>query len=84
MVAEKVLEIVATRVKGPAAAQVRIDSTLEELGLDSLDAIEIMYELEESLKVSIPNERAKDMRTVADIVAGLEALVAARASDATG
>jgi len=82
MVAAKVLEVVASRVKGPAAGEVRPESTLEELGLDSLDAIEIMYELEEALKVSIPNERAKDMRTVADIVAGVEALVAARADAA--
>ena len=83
MVAQKVLEVVASKAK-VGAAPPRLESTLEELGLDSLDAIEIMYELEEALKVSIPNERAKDMRTVGDIVAGVEQLVAARPADAAG
>lgn len=84
MVAQRVLEVVAGKAKAPAGAPVRPESTLEELGLDSLDAIEILYELEEALRVSIPNERVKDMRTVADIIAGVEALVAARAPDAAG
>jgi len=77
MVAQRVLEIVAAKAKA-APAPPRAESTLEELGLDSLDAVEIMYELEEELKVSIPNERVKEMRTVGDIVAGVEALVAER------
>ena len=80
MVAQRVLEIVAAKSPS-AAAPPTAESTLEELGLDSLDAVEIMYELEEALKVSIPNERVKEMRTVGDIVAGVEALVAER--DAT-
>ncbi|MFL5582272.1 MAG: acyl carrier protein [Gemmatimonadaceae bacterium] len=83
MVAQRVIEIVAAKAHG-APAPPTPESTLEELGLDSLDAVEIMYELEESLKVSIPNERVKEMRTVGDIVAGVEALVAARDAAAPG
>ena len=77
MVAQRVLDIVAAKAQG-ASAPPSAESTLEELGLDSLDAVEIMYELEEALKVSIPNERVKEMRTVGDIVAGVERLVAER------
>jgi acyl carrier protein len=79
MVAQRVLDIVAEKAKN-APAPPSAESTLEELGLDSLDAVEIMYELEEALKISIPNERVKGMRTVGDIVAGVEALVAERAA----
>jgi acyl carrier protein len=47
---------------------VTVDRTLESLALDSLDRITLLFELEDRLGVSIPDEEARGMRTVGDIV----------------
>jgi acyl carrier protein len=39
----------------------------EDLGLDSLDAVDLVVALEKQLKVQIPEEVARQMKTVGDI-----------------
>ena len=39
----------------------------EDLGLDSLDAVDLIVALEKALQVQIPEEVARQMRTVGDI-----------------
>ncbi len=39
----------------------------EDLGLDSLDAVDLIVALEKALGVEIPEETARRMRTVGDI-----------------
>jgi acyl carrier protein len=39
----------------------------EDLGLDSLDAVDLIVALEKALKVRIPEELAREMRTVGDV-----------------
>jgi acyl carrier protein len=48
--------------------KIRPTSTLEELAIDSLDTISLLYQLEDEFQVSIPDEDARSMRTVGDIV----------------
>lgn len=58
--------------------QVMPDATPESLGLDSLDFIEVLFELEDEFGVRIGND-AKDqpkMDTLADVVKSLDTLVA--------
>ena len=55
------------------------DSTLESLGISSLDAITIMYEVEEALDLEIPNEALDSLRTVQDILDGISHLVQSKA-----
>ena len=71
---EKVAAAVAEQ-KGIDACEVRIDSTFESLGMDSLDAFEIIFELEDALDVDIPDGPARAMRNVQDVVDGLGKLV---------
>jgi len=54
---------------------VSLDTRLDELGIDSLGAITIMYELEDRLDVEIPNEVFDSLKTVNDIVSQLEQLL---------
>lgn len=50
-----------------------MEATLtEDLGADSLDAVELNMALEEAFEVSIPDEDLAKMVTVSDIVAYLE------------
>lgn len=48
-------------------------SLADDLGADSLDAVELNMTLEDKLGVSIPDEELAGMKTVGDIVAYLEA-----------
>jgi acyl carrier protein len=54
-----------------APGQVQPDTPLVDLGIDSLAAIEFMFELESQFKVTLSDERT-ELVTVADIVAVVE------------
>ena len=57
-----------------AEEAITLEATLtEDLGADSLDAVELNMALEEAFEVSIPDEDLAKMVTVSDIVAYLEA-----------
>ena len=43
------------------------ETELSSLGIDSLKAINILFELEEVFKVEIPNEVIAELKTVSDI-----------------
>jgi acyl carrier protein len=66
-VALQVIEAIA-RVKRIPAQNVRIESRLDELGLDSLDGLNVFFELEEAFDLSIPDEQARSLRSVQEIV----------------
>lgn len=46
---------------------VRLETTFKELGVDSLDAIEIVMAIEEEFNVMISDDEAEQMKTVGDI-----------------
>lgn len=48
----------------------------EDLGLDSLDGVDLIVALEKALSVQIPETDARQMRTVADIFAFIDKTVA--------
>ena len=68
----KVIAIVA-EVKKLNAASVRPESTFEQLGIDSLDTINILYELENAFDVEIPDDEARGVKSIQDIVERLAA-----------
>jgi acyl carrier protein len=74
-VAAKVTEIIAKQKRVPPD-QVTIDSTFQELGLDSLDAVNILFELEGEFNISISDEQARQIKDVRQMVEGVNALVA--------
>jgi len=50
----------------------------EELNLDSLDMIEVVYEVEDKFEVQIPEEKLKEIMTFGQIVDGLHAALEAK------
>ena len=72
--AETVLAILAS-VKRIPREQIALDSRLQDLGIDSLDTIVLLCELEEKFQISIPDEQARSIRNVRDIVEGIRRLV---------
>jgi acyl carrier protein len=47
----------------------------KDLGAESLDAMEIIMNIEEAFDIDIPDEQARKVQTVQDITAYVEALV---------
>lgn len=54
---------------------------LEELGIDSLSVVEVMFKLEESFDIEMPDERVP-IRTVQDIADLVDRLLHERGCDA--
>jgi acyl carrier protein len=50
------------------------DSALEELGLDSLGALELVFQIEEEFKVSVPDSRIPEFKTVRAVCDGIETI----------
>ncbi len=58
------------------AATITPDSTFAELNIDSLDGINILFALENEFNVNIPDDAARNLRSVRDIAQGIAALLA--------
>ncbi|MGL4949909.1 MAG: acyl carrier protein [Anaeroplasmataceae bacterium] len=68
MTFDKVKEIICKELK-IEESKVTLEASLsEDLGADSLDAVEVIMALEDEFGVSIPDEEAKEIKIVADIV----------------
>jgi acyl carrier protein len=74
---QRVCKTIATSKRLPEE-RVTIDSGFEELGIDSMDAVEILFALENEFDISIPDEEVKNVRNVRDMVRGVDKLVAAK------
>jgi acyl carrier protein len=73
---QRVLRIIAeTQRKDPA--QVNIDSSFEELGIDSMDGVNIVFALENEFNINVPDEDVRTIRNVRDMVEGVSKLVEA-------
>jgi acyl carrier protein len=69
-VTDKVIEIIA-REQHLDPGKVTLDSTFAELGIDSLDGVNILFALEEEFKLDIPDSVAQNMRSVRQVVDAL-------------
>jgi acyl carrier protein len=67
---EKVMAIIA-REQHLDSGKVTMDSTFEELGIDSLDGVNILFALEEEFKIDIPDAVAQNMKSVRQVVDSL-------------
>lgn len=77
--AERVIAVIAKTQHIPEVS-VAIDSTFEELKIDSLDGINIVFAIEEEFNIEIPDEAARQIRGVRDVVDGVDKLLAEKAS----
>jgi len=76
-ISEKVLSTLAS-VKHIPAETISLDSRLEDLGIDSLDTIVLLSELERQFRISISDDEARSIRSVRDVVDGIRKLAAPR------
>lgn len=70
----RVIQVIAATQHIPAET-ITPESTFEQLGIDSMDGINILFALENEFDISIPDEAAKEVRGVQDLVAGVARLL---------
>ena len=76
-VAERVIRVFADFKKVPPE-EINVDTTFDELGFDSLDGLNLVFELEEEFDLTIPDDRVANMKGVRQAVEGIEALLEAK------
>ena len=74
----QVMAIIAKKRKLDPAT-VTLDSTFEQLGVDSLDAADLLFTFEDTFGIVVPDEAAQSMKSVRQVVDGVRRLVAERA-----
>jgi acyl carrier protein len=74
---DRVIRVIARTQKLPDG-RVSGFSTFKELGIDSLDGLNILFALEEEFDISVPDDAAMDFKSVPEIVAGIERMLADR------
>lgn len=75
-ITEKVITAIANLKRIPAESISTEQTLTDDLGFDSMDTINLLFNLEEAFHVSISEESARGLRTVSDIVSGLRTLMA--------
>ena len=74
---QKVIEIIAN-AKNRDAAEITVDTPMEALGLDSLDGMSIIFDLENAFDIEIPEDAALKATTVGELIEGVRTLIDAR------
>lgn len=74
---DRVLKVIATTKHIPRES-VSIDSEFAQLEIDSMDAVEILFALENEFDVSIPDDEVRTVRNVRQMCEGVARLVAAK------
>ena len=80
-VADDVIAIIAKKMPNPR--EITLDENLQELGIESIDALEMVFDLEEKFDIQIPynaNSAATDFATVGDVVRAIQGLVDQKAT----
>jgi acyl carrier protein len=71
---QRIIKVIADTQHIPVET-VKLDSTFAELNIDSLDGINILFALENEFNISVPDDSAKEIRSVRDAVEGVTKLV---------
>ena len=79
---QRVLKVIAASKRLPPET-VTIDSQFVDLGIDSMDAVEILFALENEFDINIPDEDVRTVRNVRQMCEGVAKLVSAKSTGAT-
>ncbi len=74
---DRVLKVIATSKRIPLES-VRPDSSFESLGIDSLDRLNILFDLESEFDIEINDEEAKQVQNIQEMIDGITHLIEAK------
>ena len=78
--AERTIAVIAKFREIPED-QITLDTTLEELKMDSLDGLNLIFELEEEFDIMIPDDKALKMKTIGEMVKGIDLIRSGQSLD---
>jgi acyl carrier protein len=78
---QRVIKSIAATKRIPVES-VNVDSNFLELGIDSMDAVEILFALENEFDINIPDEEVRSVRGIRQMCEGVERLVLAKSAGA--
>ena len=67
---QQVIEIIAKKKKIDPST-VTLTSTFQELAIDSLDGMDLVFTFEDTFNISVPDHVVQHMKSVRDVVTGL-------------
>lgn len=74
---EKVRDIIADHLEIEDVGSIKPETSLmNDLEADSLDAVEVMMDIEDEFDIEIPDEDAENFKNINDIVAYVESKIA--------
>jgi acyl carrier protein len=73
---ERELVAIVRQEKNVADDLLKPDTPLADAGIDSLDSLTILFAIEERFKISVPDDRARAMKTFGDMIDIVESLTA--------
>jgi len=79
-ISERVRTVMAKHLRVPVE-NIASDATFEDLKIDSLDSVNLLFEIEDEFDISINDQQARDIKSVPEMVAGIEQLLAAKAEN---
>lgn len=71
------LKVIATSKRIPLES-VQPDSSFESLGIDSLDRLNLLFDLESEFDIEINDEDAKQVQNIQQMIEGITKLVEAK------
>jgi acyl carrier protein len=78
---QRVIKSIAATKRIPIET-VTIDSEFVQLGIDSMDAVEILFALENEFDVSIPDDEVRSVRGIRQMCEGVDRLLLAKSAAA--
>ena len=73
----RVIQVIAKTQHLPVES-IAIDQTFADLKIDSLDGMNILFAVESEFDISIPDDQAAEIKSVRDMVEGIQKLVSAK------
>ena len=71
------IELIALQKELPPES-ISLDSSFEELGMDSLDKVTLAFDVEETYGIDIPETALATIKSVQDMVQGVERAIQAK------
>lgn len=81
-IAERIMDIIAKEAKLDRA-RLTLDTRLDELKIESLDLVQILFAIEDQFDVYVPyNDESYKLETLRDVVDGVNRLIAEKQAEA--
>lgn len=78
---QRVIRVIAENQRIPIET-IQPESTFQELNIDSLDGLHILFALEEEFNIDIPDDAGKEFTSIRQAIDGVEVLLARKQASA--